>query len=463
MIRPNVVMIVADDHAPAALGAYGARHNQTPHLDSLAADGMRLDNCFCTNAICTPARASILTGKYSHSTGIKTLSDVIDHDQESTLGMWMQQAGYQTAMIGKWHLGHGGKSDPQGFDYWNVLPGQGAYFNPDTLEMGQRRQYQGYVTDLLTDISLDWLGRRDTSRPFFLYLGNKAPHDDFQPHPRHLDRYTEPIPEPLTLRDDYQERAPAAAMSQARVASMHERRHLPVSAPDGLAEPDRLAWNFQAYMQNYYRCIDAVDENVGRMLQYLDQAGLRDNTMVIYTSDHGFFLGDHGWYDKRFMYEESIRIPFLMRYPAGITPGTTSTRMVLNVDFAPTVLELAGLSLPSSLEGCSFAPITRGETPSAWRTSMYYRYWMHLAHFGIPAHYGVRTERHKLIHYYGRDLGAAGAIVRDTPPAWELFDLEQDPYELHNRYDIPAYAEIQRELQTELSALQEALGDTPQH
>ncbi len=463
MHRPNVVMVVADDHAPAAIGTYGAQHNRTPHLDTLAAEGLRLDNCFCTNAICTPARASIMTGRYSHSTGIKTLSDVINHERESTLGMWLQQAGYQTAMLGKWHLGHGGTSDPKGFDYWNVLPGQGRYWNPETLEMGQRRHYQGYVTDLLTDLALDWLKQRDGNQPFFLYLGHKAPHDNFQPHPRHLNRYTEPIPEPLTLRDDYAERAPAAAMSHARIASMHERHHLPVSAPGTLPEQERLAWNYQAYIQNYYRCVDAVDENVGRLLHYLDQAGRRDDTIVIYTSDHGFFLGDHGWYDKRFMYEESIRIPFLMRYPRGIQPGTSSERIILNVDFASTLLELAGCALPPTLEGTSFAAITRGETPPTWRTSMYYRYWMHRAHFNIPAHYGVRTERHKLIHYYGRDLGASGALVGDTPPAWELFDLAQDPQELHNRYDVPVYAEVQRNLHTELDSLQKALGDVPQH
>ncbi len=463
MDQPNVILIVADDHAPAAIGAYGARNNRTPHLDSMAAQGLRLDNCFCTNAICTPARASILTGKYSHTTGIRTLSDVIDHDRESTLGMWFQQAGYQTAMIGKWHLGHGGRSDPEGFDYWNVLPVQGSYFNPETYEMGQRQQYQGYVTDLLTDFSLSWLGQREGSRPFFLYLGHKAPHDNFQPHPRHLDRYTEPIPEPLTLRDDYSERTQAAAMSQARVGSMHERHHLPKTASENLHEKERLAWNYQTFIRNYYRCIDAVDENVGRLLAYLDRSGLRDDTIVIYTSDHGFFLGDHGWYDKRFMYEESIRIPFLMRYPRGIKPGTTSPSMVLNVDFAPTLLEMAGIPLPVGLEGSSFVPMSRGEAQTSWRTSMYYRYWMHLAHFGIPAHYGVRTERHKLIYYYGKDLGSAGAIVGDTSPAWELFDLDQDLYELHNRYNLPAYADTQQELHAELDRLQETLGDTPQH
>lgn len=463
MTRPNVVMIVADDHAPAAISAYGAHHIHTPHLDSLAADGLRLDNCFCTNALCTPARASIMTGKYSHTTGIRTLSDVIDHDRETTLGMWFQQAGYQTAMIGKWHLGHGGTSDPRGFDYWNVLLDQGQYLNPETLEMGVRRACQGYVTDVLTDTALAWMAQRDPDRPFLLYLGHKAPHDPFVPHARHMSRHTATLPEPLTLHDDYRGRSRAAAMSTARIQSMHERNHLPQTPDKDLAGAERLAWNCQAFLQNYLRCVDAIDENLGRVLAYLDQAGLRNNTIVIYTSDHGFFLGDHGWYDKRFMYEESIRIPFLMRYPEGIEPGTTSQGMALNVDFAPTLLELADMPVPHDMEGRSLVPLTRGGTPADWRTAMYYRYWMHLAHFGIPAHYGVRTERHKLIHYYGRDLGASGAIARETEPEWELFDLEQDPHELHNRYGVPAYAPIQRVMHTLLDDMQRELGDVPVH
>ena len=463
MPRPNVLLIVADDHAPAAIGAYGARANRTPHLDSLAADGLRLDACFCTNALCTPARASILTGKYSHATGIKTLADAIDHDAESTLGLWFRAAGYQTALLGKWHLGHGGRADPQGFDYWNVLPDQGAYFDPVTIEMGARRTNRGYVTDFLTDQALAWLARRKDEQPFFLYVGHKAPHDPFEPHPRHRDRYAEPLPEPLTLRDDLRERSRAAASSTARIERMHKARHLPEAAPAELPAAERLAWNYQAYIRNYCRCVDALDENVGRLLAYLDAEGLRDDTIVLYTSDHGFFLGEHGWYDKRFMYEPSLRIPCLVRFPRGIAPAMTSSCMALNVDFAPTLLDWAGLPLPDGLQGRSLRPLAAGQRPVGWRTALYYRYWMHLAHFGIPAHYGIRTERFKLIYYYGRALGCRGAVDRDTEPEWELFDLEQDPHELHNRYGQPAYARVQRDLLARLNALQRELGDTPEH
>ena len=463
MPQPNIILVVADDHAPAAIGAYGARYNRTPNLDSLATEGLRLENCFCTNAICTPARASIMTGKYSHATGIKTLNDVIDHDRETTLGMAFQAAGYQTAMVGKWHLGHGGKSDPRGFDYWNVLPGQGAYFDPETLEMGRPKANDGYVTDILTDSALEWLGSREKERPFFLCLAHKAPHDSFEPHPRHWHSYTATVPEPPTLRDDYKERAQAAAMSSAKIETMHLRNHLPQIAGAHDANTDRMAWNYQEFIRNYYRCVQAIDENLGRILHHLEAEGLVENTIVVYTADHGFFLGDHGWYDKRFMYEESIRIPCLIRYPAVIAPGTVREEMGLNVDFAPTLLEMAGIPVPAAMQGRSFAPLARGQTVPDWRQAMYYRYWMHLAHFHIPAHYGVRTDRYKLIHYYGRSLGCTGAIDRDTSPEWELFDLHDDPQELHNRFGLAPYAEVQAGLLRTLTELQTALGDQPQH
>ncbi len=463
MPRPNVILIVADDHAPAAIGAYGARHNQTPNLDALAAKGLRLANCFCTNAICTPARASIMTGKYSHATGIKTLDDVIDHDRETTLGMAFQAAGYQTAMVGKWHLGHGGKSDPRGFDYWDVLPGQGVYFDPETLEMGSAKANDGYVTDVLTDSALAWMGNREKERPFFLCLAHKAPHDSFEPHPRHWHGYTEVVPEPPTLRDDHQERAKAAAMSRAKIETMHLKGHLPRRSGARDAAVERVAWNYQEFIRNYYRCVQAIDENLGRILQRLEAEGLVENTVVMYTSDHGFFLGEHGWYDKRFMYEESIRIPCLVHYPAAIAPGTVREEMVLNVDFAPTILEMAGIPVPAEMQGRSFAPLAAGQEMPDWRQAMYYRYWMHLAHFHIPAHYGVRTDRYKLIHYYGRALGCAGAVDQDTTPEWELFDLQDDPQELHNRFGLAPYAGIQADLLDTLNELQLVLGDQPQH
>lgn len=460
--RPNVILIMADDHAPAALSAYGGSLNSTPNLDRIASAGLRLDNCFCTNAICTPARASVHTGKYSHSTGIKTLNDVIDQSKETTLGMLMHAAGYQTAFVGKWHLGHGGHSDPAGFDFWSVLPGQGSYNDPELYEMGGTITEKGYVTDVLTEKSLSWLSQRDTGRPFFLVCAHKAPHDPFQPHPKHRSLFNgEPIPEPTTFHDSYEDRAAAAGMATERVALMHLKNHLPDPVPRGLSPQEQKAWNYQSYMRNYLRCVASIDENVGRILNFLDENSLSENTIVIYTADHGFFLGDHGWYDKRFMYEESIRIPFLMRFPRAVKAGANSRRIVLNVDIAPTILDYTGLSTPAEMQGRSLRPLTEGEPPSDWRTSMYYRYWMHLAHFNIPAHYGIRTERYKLIYYYGEALGCSGAIDKPTAPEWELFDLETDPKELKNIYHNPANVSLVAALKSELDQLQRNLGDVP--
>ncbi len=460
--RPNVLLIMADDHAPAAFSTYGSRLNRTPSLDRIAAEGLRLDRCFCTNAICTPARASVHTGKYSHVTGIKTLSDIIDQTQETTVGMLMHDAGYQTAFVGKWHLGHGGNSDPAGYDFWSVLPGQGKYLDPELTEMGETITESGYVTDILTDKAINWLSQRDAQRPFFLVCAHKAPHDPFQPHPKHRDLYAkERIPEPATFHDSYENRAAAAGMATEQVALMHLKNHLPDPVPAGLSAEEQKVWNYQSFMRNYLRCVASIDENVGRLLDFLDESKLAEDTIVIYTSDHGFFLGDHGWYDKRFMYEESIRIPFLMRYPRAIQAGTTSERIALNVDFAPTILDYAGMTVPQEMQGRSLRAVAEGRPHSDWRTSMYYRYWMHLAHFNIPAHYGIRTERHKLIYYYGEALGSAGAIDKSTAPEWELFDLENDPQEMFNVYHDPANAELIGELKSELERLQKELGDKP--
>ncbi len=458
--RPNVLLIMADDHAPAAFSTYGSKLNCTPNLDRIAAEGLRLDRCFCTNAICTPARASVHTGKYSHVTGIKTLNDVIDQTQETTVGMLLHDAGYQTAFVGKWHLGHGGNSDPAGYDFWSVLPVQGKYYDPDLREMGETITERGYVTDLLTDKALGWLSQRDEERPFFLVCAHKAPHDPFQPHPKHKDLFAaEPVPEPATFHDTYENRAAAASMATEKVALMHLKNHLPDPVPEGLSAGEQKAWNYQSYMRNYLRCVASIDENVGRLLDFLEENQLGEDTIVIYTSDHGFFLGDHGWYDKRFMYEESIRIPFLMRFPRSVQAGITSERIALNVDFAPTILDYAGLPVPTDMQGRSLRPLADGRPPSDWRTSMYYRYWMHLAHFNIPAHYGIRTERHKLIYYYGEALGSAGAIDEPTPPEWELFDLEADPQEMNNIYRDPDSADLVAELKSELMRLQSRLGD----
>lgn len=456
--RPNVLLIVADDHAPAALSAYGSRLNQTPNLDRIAAGGLKADRCYCTNAICTPARATILTGTYSHVNGVKTLSDTIDQTQQTTLAMNLRDAGYQTAMIGKWHLGHGGASDPAGFDHWSVLPEQGKYLDPEFLQAEGRKQYDGYVTDAITDQSLTWLKGRDPERPFFLMCAHKAPHDPFTPPPRHAQDFADvDLPEPPTFHDDHVGR-PAAAMSTQRVDQMHLRGHVPDPPPEGLTDKQRKSWNYQSFMRNYLRCVAGIDDSVGTLLDYLDEQGIADDTIVVYTADHGFFLGDHGWYDKRFMYEPSIRIPLLIRYPRLIQPDTSFPEMVLNVDFAPTLLEICGVEAPPAMQGRSILPLLRGRA-KGWRTSMYYRYWMHLTHFNVPAHYGVRTDRYKLIYYYGQSLGCAGTIDQPTPPTWELFDLEADPEEVQNVYDDPAYARVVVTLKQELERLRQSLGD----
>lgn len=458
--RPNILLIIADDHTPAAISSYGSKLNVTPNLDRIAREGARFTNCFCTNALCSPARATILTGQYSHRTGVRTLNEGLDQTQHATLGMLLHAQGYQTAMIGKWHLGHGGVHDPMGFDYWSVLPNQGEYIDPVLIEADGRHTYPGYVTDVLTDLALAWLDQRNPEQPFLLVCAHKAPHDPFTPHLRDRTRFTDPIPVPPTFDDDYAGRAAAAATTQ-RVARMHLLDHLPESPPTELDPEARRQWNYQSFMQNYLRCVAAIDDNVGRLLAYLDDSGLREDTLVVYTADHGFFLGDHGWYDKRFMYEPSIRIPCLLRYPRAVTPGTVIDQMVINPDFAPSLLDFAGLPVPATMQGCSVVPLLVSDPPSDWRTAFYYHYWMHLAHFNVPAHYGVRTERYKLIYYPGEPPDAAGVIPEQRPPAWELFDLVRDPDELHNVYAAPEYAEIRADLELQLAELRRQLGVDP--
>ena len=325
--------------------------------------------------------------------------------------------------------------------------------------MGQRKVFKGYSADAVTDLSLDWLKARSDGSPFFLMTAYKATHDPFIPNPRHADLYTEDVPEPVTFNDDYRNRAAAAAMSTQQVAHMHQKNHLPEPTPEGMEGDALKQWNYQCFLKNYLRCVHAIDENVGRLLDYLDEEELTEDTVVIYTADHGFFLGDHGWYDKRFMYEESLRIPCVMRYPHWIQPGNVRDDIVLNVDFAPTLLDAAGLESPEDIQGRSIRRLMKGETVADWRSSMYYRYWMHLAHFNAPAHYGVRTERYKLIYYYGEALGSAGAIDRPTSPEWELFDLQKDPNETNNVYNEPGYTDAVKMLKTELHRLRRELGD----
>ncbi len=398
-----------------------------------------MNNCFCTNSICTPSRAVILTGQYSHITGVKTLADRLDGSRQNVAKL-LNAAGYQTAMIGKWHL----QSDPTGFDYWNILPGQGVYHNPVLIEMGQKKKHQGYATDLITDFSLDFLKRRDEEPAVLPDVPPQgaAPALGARRQARHHVRRPSTIPEPFNLFDDYQQPLPRRGQRHhaGRRAHEQDRPQTATSPPTSRGTPC-ASGPISYYIKDYLRCVASVDDNVGRLLDYLDAEGLARDTIVIYTSDQGFFLGDHGWFDKRFMYEESLRMPFLVRYPGDIRPGTVNEDIVLNLDFAPTLLDYAGAKVPADMQGRSFRPILQGRTPKDWRTSMYYRYWMHLADHGVPAHYGVRTKRHKLIYYYGQPLDAKGAIPKPTEPEWELFDLQKDPSRNEQRLRRPRLRE----------------------
>ena len=482
---PNILFIMSDDHASHAMSCYGSRINRTPNLDRIADGGMRFDNCFCTNSLCTPSRAAILTGTYNHVNGVTTLDTRMDN-RLLTFPKLLRAAGYQTAHVGKWHLGQGPAHWPTGFNYWTVFPGQGRYHDPEMVEMTEHKVIPGYATDIVTDHSLRWLRQRDRSRPFLLMCHHKAPHRPWDPHPRHARRYEDQeIPYPETFDDDYAHRARAAAAAEMRVERDFIPSDVKVKPPDPgnprhrlgagagpltpaggepvtFASPaERKRWLYQRYIKDYLRCVDAVDEGVGRLLDYLDAEGIADDTIVVYTSDQGFFLGDHGWYDKRFMYEESLRMPFIVRYPRAVPPGTVNGDMILNVDFAETILDYAGVAIPDDMQGRSFRPLLEGATLTDWRTAMYYRYWMHGSHHNTWAHYGVRTLTHKLIYYYADPLAIPGNTGRAEEPEWELFDLHRDPREMHSVYGDQAYASLTTELTDLLHNLQAAVGDQP--
>ena len=461
MPRPNILFIMTDDHAAHAMSCYGSRINQTPNLDRIAQGGMLFNNCFCTNSLCEPSRAAILTGTYNHINEVTTIGAHIDNRQENVAKI-LQRNGYQTAIVGKWHLGQGPAHWPTGFDYWNILQGQGPYFDPEMVCNGEKVQYEGYTTDLITDLSLEWLKERDKEKPFFMMYHHKAPHRPWDPDNKHADMYEDiDIPTPDTFDDDYSNRAAAAGAAQMTVAEHLTERDLKQPVPQGLTPAEEKHWKYQRYIKDYLRCVASVDDNVGRVLDYLDDDGIADDTLVIYTSDQGFFLGDHGWYDKRFMYEESLRMPFIIRHPRSIAPESVNNDIITNVDFAATFLDYAGIDQPDRFQGHSFRPLLEGSTPENWPKIMYYRYWMHLAHHHVYAHYGVRTHRYKLIYYYADALGQPGAIDESKPPEWELFDLDEDPNELNNVYHDPAYADIAAELRGELRRLQEEVQDAP--
>lgn len=471
--RPNVLLVVADDHAANAVGCYGSPIAEqsgvrTPQIDRVAAEGARFDACGCTNSLCAPSRATILTGTYNHRNGVTTLSTEFDARQPTFPGL-LRAAGYRTALVGKWHLGHGGIHDPRGFDHWEVLPDQGDYHDPTFLTMdGGSHVRPGYATDLITDLALDWLdGAERDDAPWCLLVQHKAPHRPWQPAPRHKALYDDvDIAMPATFFDDYEGRAQAARDARMRVGRDLNHEDLKAEPPPGVDAAGYARWAYQRYIRDYLRCVAAVDEGVGRLLDHLDRTGQADDTVVVYTSDQGFFLGEHGWYDKRFMYAESLQMPLVVRCPRLVPAGLVSDALVLNVDFAQTFLDLAGVPAHPRMQGRSMVPLLRGEAPEAvgaagWRRSAYYRYWEHLDGIHrVAAHRGVRTHDRKLVHYYGSGCGQPGASDQLTSPEWELFDLVADPAEMHSVHDDPAYAEDLRALRAELDGLAVRLGDT---
>jgi arylsulfatase A-like enzyme len=468
--RPNILFIFTDDHASHSISAYGSRINKTPNLDRIANEGMLFENCFCTNSICGPSRAVILTGKHSHLNGFLQNGNKFDATQQ-VFPKLLQKVGYQTAIIGKWHLGHGGKSDPQGFDYWEVLQGQGPYYNPPMIKNGERVKHTGYTTDIITDLALNWLKNgRDQDKPFMLMYQHKAPHRNWQPSPKHLTMYDDvTIPEPDNLFDNYEGRGSAARQQDMTIAKTMTASDLKLIPPRNLTpeqlkkwnaayEPKNEAfrnanlqgkelvrWKYQRYMKDYLRCVASVDDNVGRVLDWLDETGLAKNTVVIYSSDQGFYLGDHGWFDKRFMYEESYRMPLMVRWPGRIKPGSKCEALTTNLDFAETFLDIAGVDIPSDMQGVSLTPLFDKPALKDWRDSLYYHYYefygnRRSAHM-VRRHYGVRTDRFKLIHFY--NLGE-----------WELYDLEKDPREMKSVYSDPEYSSVVKKLTGEVKRLQ---------
>ena len=465
--RPNILFIFSDDHAYQSISAYDSIVNKTPNLDRIANEGMRFDRAFVTNSICGPSRAVVLTGKYGHLNGFVRNGNTFNGHQQ-TVSKLLQQSGYETAVIGKWHL----KSTPVGFDYYHVLIGQGPYYNPPMKTTDGPVNHVGYTTEIITDQALKYLKqRRDPDKPFFLMYQHKAPHRNWQPGPNEINNYNnETIPEPITLFDDYKGRTSAARNQEMTVKEHLTRFDLKLDPPRNLTPEqlkvwndaydeknaeleklnlegdDLIRWKYQRYVKDYLRCIDSVDKNVGRVLDYLEESGLAENTIVIYTSDQGWYLGEHGWYDKRWMYEESFRTPLMVRWPGKIKPGTVNTDMVMNLDFAQTFLDIAGADQPDDMQGASMKPVFEGNTPDDWRKSVYYHYYEFPGAHSVAKHNGVRTERYKLINFYENK-------------EWELFDLKEDPNELNSVYDDPDYADIKKGLEVELQRLQEFYKD----
>jgi arylsulfatase A-like enzyme len=467
-IRPNILFIFSDDHAYQAVSAYGFGLNKTPNIDRLANEGIRFDRCLTTYSLCGPSRACVLTGKYSHLNGFYNNYNSKFDGSQVTMPKLLHAAGYQTAVIGKWHL----ESDPTGFDFWEILFGQGIYYNPPMKRNGTRVKHDGYVTDIITDEALDWLkNKRDASKPFLLMCQHKAPHREWEPNLKNLALYDGvKFPEPPTLFDDYAGRGKAEHEQDMTIAKTMTQQDTKLVAPktltpeqrktwDAYYDPrnahfkaqklegqDLVRWKYQRYMHDYLATIASVDESVGKMLDYLKEAGLEQNTIVVYCSDQGFYLGEHGWFDKRWIFEQSLRTPLLVRWPGVTKPGTVNTDMVSNLDFAETFLDAAGAPIPPEMQGRSMVPVLKGQTPADWRKSFYYHYYEHPAVHNVAKHYGVVTDRYKLVHFYEPEFAY-----------WELFDLQKDPNEMKSVYNDPAYAETQSKLYQELDKLRTEL------
>ena len=465
--RPNILFIMSDDHAAHAISAYRSRLANvapTPNIDRLANEGILFENCFCTNSICVPSRATILTGQYSQTNGALDLGGKLE-PKKQYLPRLMKQAGYETAMIGKWHL----KEEPA-FDYYCVLPGQGSYFNPILRESsGQwpknEKRFARYdschSSDVIADLSLKWLKSRDRSKPFFLMHHFKAPHDNFENAERYDWLFNDvDIPEPESLWKPGKHGSEATKDMGTSIGKRNTRRNMGhhMFVDRSLPDEQYKRTAYQRYLEKYLRCVRGVDDNIGRLFAYLENSGQMDNTIIMYTSDQGMMLGEHDFIDKRWMYEESMRMPFLVRYPKMIKAGIRTGEIINNTDFAPTILALAGLEKPETMHGQSFVPLLKGRTPADWPKSTYYRYWMHMAHHDNPAHFGVRTQKYKLIFFYGQNYKTRG--TKPTQPGWELYDMKNDPHEMNNLYGDARYADVVKKLKAELLRLRKEYNET---
>ncbi|MBX3390273.1 MAG: sulfatase [Phycisphaeraceae bacterium] len=465
--RPNILFIFSDDHGTQAISAYGSRINRTPNIDAIAHEGMRFDNCFVTNSICGPSRAVIITGKYSHLNGFYHNRNKLNPDQ-TMVSRLLQQAGYNTAIIGKWHL----TTDPPGFDHYEVLNDQGTYYNPEMFRDGQKVRYTGYTTNIITDLALDWLkDDRDKSKPFFLMYQHKSPHRPWDPAPEYFNVYEDQlIPEPLLLLEDLSARGTPARQSDMQIGETLDDRDLKFIPPAELNAEQLAAWNaayvprnarfrdsmltgdalirwkYQRFIKDYLRCVAAMDDGIGRVLKYLDDSGLSKSTIVIYSSDQGFFLGEHGWFDKRWMYETSLRTPLLVRWPGVTPPDSFCNAIVSNLDFAPTFLDIAGAKIPDDMQGRSLVPLLRGDNPPDWRTIFYYHYYEYPGWHFVRRHDGVTDARFKLIHFYEPDVNT-----------WELYDVKFDPFEINNLISNPEYDSVKKRLMHQLEERRKAL------